>query len=219
LAYHNTGEASYADVAKSHLHTLQLLVEGYAASYDSLELPDPDSKDLFQFGVNVRDSMQHLQQELTAAESYWSTGEASELSASGAINGAYVLMAGELQIEVDPHTFSLMSVRRGDDKNLLDKPISLAIFRVGGLEESGKYVGRTFVSARAKLNTTGEVETTLTFGCQGTELVFLSKSEPAQIEVKCRFADLSPEATVELPCVTHFSSSSAAPIRMMTERP
>ncbi|WP_269522729.1 hypothetical protein [Coraliomargarita parva] len=217
LAYHNTGEPVYLELAQRHLSALSPLVEAYAGRYDSLEAPDPDAEDRFQFGVNSRDSMQRLQEVLHADRAYWNTGEAAPLRASGSVDGAYEIVSGDLKLIVDPIKGNLVSIQIGNAADLLGSPLPLVGFRVGGLEETGVDVGRSYVTAQAKYLGDGLVETTLSFGCHSCEFVFLAAQNRGQIEIKCCFEHLPKGSIVELPWISKVSSQDAFDIQDQTD--
>ncbi|WPJ96709.1 hypothetical protein SH580_03195 [Coraliomargarita algicola] len=199
LAFYQKGQESFKNAAKAYLKIAQPMAATYAAEYDGLEAPDPDARNVFQFGVNIQNSIECLQQELQDTEAYWSSSVSAPLQPDGATEGAFIIAVGALRLVVDPQAFMLRAVFTKEGRNLLTAPQTLATFRVGGLEEAGKHVGRTFVNSRAKSSSEKVIETSFRFGCQGANVCFIADQAQATLQVRCRMNTLPAGAQVELP--------------------
>jgi hypothetical protein len=79
----------------------------------------------------------------------------------------------------------------------------MVIFRVGGLEESGRHLGRSFVKPCAILLPDSTTETTLRFSAHGMAIAFRTAPNLNAILVKCSFGNMPCAGTVEFPWMTH----------------
>ncbi len=205
LAYDNTGDASYEKTAETRLASLRPLLDLFAEKYDSKEKPDPDAGHVFKFAVNTVDSMSKLQAKLEHSRAYWSAADAggtTDIRYSGKNDGAIDISLGSMVMTVDPGDCSILGIYEGQS-NLLKAPVPLVIFRMGGLEESGRHLGRSFVKPRAMRLSDGGTEVTLSYGAHGMTLTFRTSPNLNAVLVKCHYGNLPCAGTLEFPWMVH----------------
>ncbi|MFA6293633.1 MAG: hypothetical protein WC637_17735, partial [Victivallales bacterium] len=147
------------------------------------------------------------QAKLKDSRTYWSSTNAARsalIRYSGKHEGAIDILAASMRLTVNPGDCSILGIYDGQ-ANLLEKPVPLVIFRVGGLEESGRYLGRSFVKPRALKMPDGGTETALCFGAHGMTMIFRTAPDLNAVSVKCCYGNLPCNGTLEFPWMKYLS--------------
>lgn len=150
LAFENGGEPHYAELADKYIATLEPLIPPYHEKYDGLEEWDADAKDAFEFGANMVDSLTQLKKKLADSREYWkgALGAPLPVPYSGERDGAVEIPVGDGSLTFDPLAAAMAKLTVPGSENLLGELVPAVIYRVGGLEEKLRDLGRAFVGVR-----------------------------------------------------------------------
>ncbi len=214
MAFDDTGEAGYEKIAADRLAALDTVIPAYHKKYDGLEAPDPDAGDIFQFGVCARDSSSRLAHKLEESRQYWrspgSTGECTRIRPSDVTEGAVEIQLNSSRFVVNPFRCEVLGITT-HGRSLIQDPVPLVAFHLGGLTEEGYQIGRSLSKPRMARFEDGSEEIRFPYGYQGTEIALRSAVGSDSLHVRCRYRNLPCAGVLEFPWVRLMSEGRQNP--------
>jgi hypothetical protein len=210
LAYDNTGDDAYAKLAAALLDKADLFIAQFRKQFDPMDAPDLDARDAFLFGANAADTAVRLRERLEESRRYWETtvraSSVPRARLSGWEEGALEIPLATTALIVDPGSFRILGLH-GDDQNLLGKPVSLAVFQVGGLKEESAHLGRSFIKSRIVPLVDGREEASFEYGHHGMQVKLFSVADQDAWLVRLCHRNLPFAGVIELPWLQHLGAT------------